>query len=375
MKHSLVAYALGAGCMAIVLSLSGCGSKDKSETSRFEPINVATPLVDSITLYRTYPGTLSATNYVDIVARVSGTLESINVDAGANVRKGQILYTIESTKYRNAVEQAEAALATAKSENTYAANRYAAMKKALESDAVSQMEVIQAKSTLEESEAAIKNAEAALQTARTNLGYCLIRAPFDGTVTTTDGSVGAYINGEVSPVTMTRIFDNSKLFAYFAIEDASFIRMFNNANNRHLIDYSAIPINFSDTLPHTYTADLAYIAPDVATSTGTLQLRAVVDNPYGELRDGMYATISLPYKVEPKALLIPDASIGTDQLGKYVYLVNDSNQVVYTPIKIGDLVQDTLRVVEEGMTAESRYVTQALLKVRDGMKVQPIEKK
>jgi multidrug efflux pump subunit AcrA (membrane-fusion protein) len=100
-----------------------------------------------------------------------------------------------------------------------------------------------------------------------------------------------------------------------------------------------------------------------------------VDNPYKELRPGMYATVNMPAETLNQAILVKDASIGTDQLGKYLYVVNDSNKVVYTPIKVGDLYQDSLRIVNSGIDKNSRYVTTALLKVRDGMKVNPIMSK
>jgi len=81
--------------------------------------------------------------------------------------------------------------------------------------------------------------------------------------------------------------------------------------------------------------------------------------------------IALPYAVEPRALLIKDAAIASNQLGKYVYVVDDQDKVVYTPIEIGDLVNDTMRIVTKGLDEKSRYVTKAILKVRDGMTVNP----
>ena len=245
------------------------------------------------------------------------------------------------------------------------------MQKALQSDAVSQMEVKQALSALEQSEASIKNARAQLQSAQTNLGYCRVYAPFDGRMTAGVYSAGAYINGEASPVVLASIYADGKVDAHFSIEDASFIRSFTNLNNRHIINYDSIPINFEEQLPHKYYADLRYISPDVNTQTGTMALRARIDNRYGELRDGMYVTVSLPYKVEPKAVLVKDASISTDQLGKFVYVLNDSNKVVYTPVKVGDMVNDTMRVILSGVAGGTPYVTKAMLKVRTGMEVNP----
>ena len=107
-------------------------------------------------------------------------------------------------------------------------------------------------------------------------------------------------------------------------------------------------------------------------STGTVTLQAKVDNGFGELKSGMYCVVSLPYKKETKAILIYDAAIGTDQLGKFIYTINDSNRVEYTPIEIGGLVNDTLRIVSKGVSPHTKYVIQAMQKVREGMMVKPI---
>ena len=97
------------------------------------------------------------------------------------------------------------------------------------------------------------------------------------------------------------------------------------------------------------------------------------DNKDGELKSGLYVTITLPYSEKKDAVLVRDASIGTDQLGKYLYIVNDSNIVRYRHIEPGQLVDDTLRQVISGIEPNERYVTTALLKVRDGMSITPIK--
>lgn len=85
----------------------------------------------------------------------------------------------------------------------------------------------------------------------------------------------------------------------------------------------------------------------------------------------MYCIISLPYEQLDKALLIKDAAISTDQLGKYIFLVNDSDKIVYNPVEVGDLVNDSLRIITKGIKPGQKYVSEALQKVRDGMKVKP----
>lgn len=370
MKHTLNIMAVASA--AAVACMTSCHHKAHESGTVAPTVDVAEVVEDSVMVYKDYPGTLTAVNTVDIVGRVNGYLRAHNYTDGQTVGKGAQLFTIEDTQYRDAVGQAEAQLQTARSTYDYAHRQYEAMKKALESDAVSQIEVVQAKSAYEEAAAAIKSAEAQLQTARTNLDYCYVHAPFAGTVTAALVKVGAYVGGEGEPVKLATIYDNSRLYADFYIEDASFMKMNTREGHGGIADSDSIPIQFSETLGHSYAGRLDYLSPDINTGTGTMHLRAVVDNPYGELRSGMYATIALPSDVDPHALLVKDASISTDQLGKYLYTVNDSNRVVYTPIKTGGLVNDTMRVVTEGLKPGARYVTKALLKVRAGVEVNPV---
>ncbi|MFG6391947.1 MAG: efflux RND transporter periplasmic adaptor subunit [Candidatus Amulumruptor sp.] len=357
------------------MMMSSCHKKSSADGDAELPVAVAMPEVDTVTLTKSYPGYLQAQAVVQLVARVNGYLRTKDYASGQFVNKGQVLFTIEDTQYRDALAQAEAQLATARSTYEYNKNNYEAMKKALESDAVARISVIQAESEMKNSLAAIHNAEAAVQSARTNLGYCTVRAPFNGHVTASGPDPGAYLAGAGSPVTLATIYDDSQMGAVFNIEDTQFMRMMDHKGDGHELDYARIPVTFEDTLPHRYTAKLSYISPEIDKSTGTLLLKAELDNSYGELKDGMYANITLPYAIVPDAILVKDASISTDQAGKYVYVVNDSNKVVYTPIKTGELVRDSMRIVTSGLTPQSRYVTQALLKVRDGMEVKPIQQK
>lgn len=360
--------------LTLAASVVACShKKDSGEREGLETVSVALPEIDSITLYKTYPAYTGANSKAVVVARVDGTLLSKHYESGSYVQKGDLLFTIESTKYSDAVRQAQAALSTAKSEYEYAASQAEAVKKAYESEAVSKMEVIQAESNRDKAAAAIKNAQAALSTASTNLGYCTIRAPFAGQITSATIDVGNYINGAGSPFTLATIYDESAMTIAFAIEDTQYEMMMGaKGDPEKEAIYKKVPLTFSEPLPHDYTADLFYTSPTIDKNTGTLTLKVTVPNTYGELRDGMYVTVNLPYGNDPKAILVKESSIGTDQLGKYLYVVNDSDKIVYTPIEVGGVYRDSLRVVTKGITPESRYVTSALLKVRDGMPVKPV---
>lgn len=355
-----------------VTLLCSCHHKTAvADNAQAEAVDVAQVVTDSVLLTNSYPGYLSANREVEVVARVNGQILSKSYTGGQKVKAGQVLYTIESTTYRDEVTQAEAQLATAQSSYEYAQSHYEAVKRALESDAVSKMEVAQAESARDQALASIKNAKAALETARRMLGYCTVVAPFDGEMASSNYDVGAYVGGEGNPVALTTIYDNSTMTIKFSIDDDQYLALVKAMESGEDLNLDAVPISFSDSLPHTYTGTFAFISPAMNRNTGALRIECKVNNPYGELKPGMYVNVTLPYASESKALLVKDASISSDQLGNYIYTVNDSNKVVYTPVTLGQVCNDSMRIVTSGVDANSRYVTKALLKVREGMTINP----
>lgn len=360
---------------AVILSgamLVSCGKSEKSDAhAPVMTVDVAYPVVDSVVLHKTYPGYLVADKKIDIVARVNGYVQGKFFTDGEWVKKGTVLFKIEDTQYRDQLQQAQAQLATAQATSDYASRQYQAMKKAFESNAVSQMDVVQAESNMNQALASIESAKAAVQTAQTMLGYCTIVAPCDGRLAAPPVSVGEYVAGGGSPVRVATIYDDTYVTAVFSIEDAQYMATVDNMKN-HKVDFTAVPVTFNDSLSTEYTGELNYVSPDVSTGTGTLELKVKIENPNGNLKAGMYSLVHLPVATDPAAIMVNNASIGTDQQGNYLYTVNDSNRVEYTPVILGEVVNDTMRIVNSGITPDTRYVTKALLKVRDGVEINPV---
>ena len=355
--------------------LTGCKEKKDAGAMKGMPtlaISVAKPIVKDITLTKDYPGYLTTEKTVNLVARVNGTLQSVSYAPGGRVKKGQLLFVIEPTLYNDKVAQAEAELKTAQAQLEYARNNYSRMKEAVKSDAVSQIQVLQSESSVTEGVAAVSNAEAALSTARTNLGYCYVRAPFDGTISKSTVDIGSYVGGSLQPVTLATIYKDDQMYAYFNVADNQWLEMSMN-NQQPTKDLpKKIMVQLGKEGTESSPATLDYLSPNVDLNTGTLMVRANFDNPQGVLKSGLYVSITLPYGEADHAILVKEASIGTDQLGKFLYAVNDSDIVHYRHIEIGQLINDTLRQVLGGLSPQERYVTEALMKVRDGMKIKPI---
>lgn len=358
---------------AMAVLTAACSSNDKNSAGQDSPlaVDVAYPAVDSVTIYKEYPAQLQALTDVAVVARVSGNITAKHFTDGQYVRKGDALFSIDDTQFRDAVTQAQAALETAIAQTDYATRQYAAMQKALESDAVSRMEVEQAKSAMNQGNASIKNARAALSNAQTNLGYCTVRALSSGHISAATADIGDFVTAGTSP--LATIYDDSALNAEFGIEDISYLKLINSPEHPELKN---VPVTLADSLDNNiYTGSLTYVAPDVDPSTGTITLKLRIDNANGTLKSGMYANVYLPVEVVKDALLVKDSSTGSSQFGRYLYTLNDSDKVEFTQIEIGDLYHDSLRIVKSGITPGTRYVTKALLKVRPGMAVKPIVEK
>jgi len=372
MKHPIPLLLL-----ALATALAGCskrGSDSATSAGEVLPIQVAHPMVKDVVLTRQYPGYLSADAAVEVMCRVSGQLIQSNVTAGQRVRKGDVLWLIDPTPYRDAVRQAEATLKTAQAELAYAQSSYERMQEVIKSEAVSEIQLLQAEANVKKCEAALHSAEASLNTARTDLGYCQIVAPIDGQITKGNYSVGAYIPGGGSPVAMATIYKDDIMYANFTVADNQWLRqLLVEELTKHSADstyYVTVRLGEGGALK--WQARLDYLSPNISLSTGTLDVRAVLTDPSHLLKAGSYVTITLPVGRMSDALLVPDASIGTDQLGKYLYVVSDSGVVHYRHIETGELIDDTLRIVKAGLRPTDLYVTQALLKVREGMHVSPV---
>ena len=365
---------LAAFCLPVIVGCGG-GKRSGSTTERAIPaFEVAHPLVRDVTLTREYPGYISVDATIDVMGRADGVLKQSFFSGGQRVKKGQLLYIIEPTLYEDAVAQAEATLKTARAELQYVMSSYERMQEAIKSEAVSRIQLLQTEAEVKKIEAAVSNAEAALSTARLQLSYCYVKSPADGQISKGAYPVGSYIAGGGSPVRLATVYKDDRVFANFNITDRQWMNqlLLEDLYKHDPKQTYYVTVGLVGRKANLWRARLDYLSPDISLSTGTLGVRAELLQPDSLLKAGAYVSVTIPVGELKDALLVHEASIGTDQRGKYLYVVNDSNRVRYRPIEVGQLVSDTLRVVRQGLQPQERYVTKALLKVRDGMLIDPV---
>lgn len=360
----------------VIILAAGCRKKDKEKTAaanQVAEILVNTPVERAITYTYEYPAYLEAIQTVNLVARVSGFLQKMNYVPGVPVKAGQLLFVIEPQPYLDQVKAAQAQLESAQARLNYAEAQYQKMKEALPGKAISEIDFIQSESNYNTAMANLQDARAQLNTARTNLNYCYIKAPFDGRVSRNLVDVQNFVGGSVSPVTLATMYKDKEMFAYFNMAYSEFQNL-PPVGNPTVVTDSTVKLTITDAADpgRRWEGRLDYTSPNVDLETGTVTVRALIDNPKEELLSGMYVKIQVPYRKVDKALLIPEASIGTNQAGRYVYLVDHNDQVVMQTVKVGALESDGMREILSGVKPEDWYVVNAMINVRPDMKVKPV---
>lgn len=353
---------------------AGCHHKKEGQAQRPVPeIAVNSPQTRNVIYSYEYPAYLEAEQTVNLVARVSGFLEKILYTPGQEVKAGQLLFVIEPKPYIDQVHAAEAGVKSAEAQLAYAKASYDKMKEAVQTKAVSEIDYLQAQSTYNSALASLQNAKAQLNTARINLAYCYIKAPFDGRVTRNLVDQANFVPGSVNPTTLATMYKDKRMYAYFNMAYAEYQNLPPASSWVSAHDpLRFLTVTDAADVHSQWKGELDYTSPHVDLQTGTVNIRAIVENPHEELLSGMYVKISVPYRNVRDALLIPETSIGTNQTGRFVYIVDRDNRIELKPVTVGVLESDGMRQIVSGIRRDDRYVVDALMSVRPGMQVKPV---
>lgn len=362
----------------LALFAGGCKKDHKTkeqaqETVPVPEVQVAHPEEANVTYAYEYPAYLEAEQTVNLVARVSGFLEKIAYIPGQEVKEGQLLFVIEPKPYQDQVNAAESGVQSAEAQLAYAKASYDKMQEAVKTKAISEIDYLQAQSSYNSANASLQNAKAQLNTARINLNYCYIKAPFNGKVSRNLVDQANYVPGSMSPTTLATMYKDRRMYAYFNMAYAEYQNLPPLSAQLPAKDpLRFLTITDAASPDRQWKGELDYTSPNVDLQTGTVGVRAIIDNPHEELLSGMYVTIHVPYRYVKDALLIPETSIGTNQTGRFVYIVGPENRVELKPIKAGVLQADGMREVISGIHRDDQYIVEALMSVRPGMQIKPV---
>ena len=356
-------------------ALAGC----KKEAPPLPPttVLVAPATEQDLSLSREFVGTLDGYVNAEIRARVKGFLKSQDYQDGANVKKDQLLFTIDPSEYKAALEKNQGALARAQAAYGRAkvtADRYRPL---AAKQAVSQQDLDNAEAGLREAAATIASAKAAVDEAKLNLGYCRITSPVEGVAGTALVRVGNLVGQDV-PTLLTTVSDLDPMRVTFPISEADYLRLASRAAELEKLD----PL---DAGPDRRIADLILadgsVYPEkgwfisvgraVEKATGTLQVQTLFPNPKGILRPGQYGRVRVPRRDEGKALVVVPESAVRELQGTYtIGVVKPDDTVQIRTVEMGPRAGH-LWAVTKGVNTGDRVITQGLQKVSEGMKVIP----
>jgi RND family efflux transporter MFP subunit len=349
--------------------MSGC--KPSTAAPRATPpveVTVVEPSVREITDHEDFTGQTEAYRSIDIRARVTGYLDRVNFREGAEVEEGKVLFEIDARPYEAEVARAEAAVQQAKARLTH-----------LEAD-LKRAEALYAKATItaeqyervladrNDAKASLQAAQATLELNRLNVEFTKVTAPIRGRISRQFIDPGNLVKGDET--VLTRLVSQDPIYVYFDINERTMLRVW---RLQHSSSSSAtkmpVLIGLSDEsgFPHRGTIDFEENRVDPG--TGTLRVRGVFSNEDRMLSPGLFARVRVPIGEAYQAILVPEQAVGTDQGQKFVYVVDDQNQVVYRPIRAGGL-HDGFRVVEEGLERHERVVVSGLQRIRAGASVE-----
>ncbi|MCK5419220.1 MAG: efflux RND transporter periplasmic adaptor subunit [Desulfobacterales bacterium] len=355
--------------------LSGCSEKNEYVEPPAPEVTVSKPLVKNVTEYLEFTGTTKAIEEIDIRARVEGFLVSVHFEDGAYIKKGQLLFIIDPKPYKAAVENARGQLGRHQAQLERAEKEYQRNLTLFKQKAASESNVVKWKSEMEESRAAVISAQAALDKARLDLGYCTIRSPIAGRISRRKVDVGNLVGaGEFTLLTTIR--QGSPIYAYFSINERDLLRVMKMAREEGIPadnpDKIALELGLANETGFPHKGHLDYADSTVDPNTGTLELRGVFPNPGPPyiIVPGLFVRLRLPVAERENALLVTERALGLDQGGRYLLVVDNENKVEQRHVKIGAL-RDGMRVIQDGLKPEDLVVVKGIQRAIPGAKVTP----
>lgn len=367
---------LPAGALLAALAVAAGCTKPPPPLAPTKPPDVVVdkPVVTDVTDYEDFTGRTEAVESVEIRARVTGYLEEIHFQDGADVPKDSLLFQIDPKPYRAELDRTEAAVKQAEARLARLQKDYERAK-AL-AGVISPEEADRIAGDKSEADAALGVAKASRKLAQQNLDYTKITAPFAGRISRRYIDRGNLIKADET--ILTTIVSLDTVYANFDVDDRTLLRV------RRLIRDGKIPsarsrkthvqVGLPDEDGHSLDGVIGFIDNKVDPGSGTLRLRADVQNPpiHGNrlLSPGMFVRIRLPIGTPKRSVLVPEEALGTDQGQKFVYVVDGKDEVVYRPVKLGSQYGQ-LRVVETGVSPADRVIVSGLQRVRPGTKVSP----
>lgn len=355
------------GAMFLSVLLVGCDDGVAQNAVPQAPaVSAADVVVKSISQWDSFNGRIEAVESVQLRPRVSGYIDKVNYTDGQEVKKGEVLFTIDDRTYRAELEQAQASLARAKTQASLARSEANRTDKLVNTNVVSREEWEQRRSAATQAQADIRAAQAAVDAAQLNLDFTKVTAPIEGRASRALITSGNLVTAGDSASVLTTLVSLKTVYVYFDVDEATYLHYQNlarsgqGASSNHLALPVEIGLVDEEGYPHQGKVD--FLDNQLTPSTGTIRMRALLDNAQRQFTPGLFARVRLPGSAEFNATLIDDKAVLTDQDRKYVYIVDKEGKAQRRDITQGRLAAG-LRIVQQGLNPGDKVIVDGLQKV------------
>jgi len=316
-------------------------------------------------------GQLDSPQNVEVRARVEAFVDKIIFTEGTEVKEGDPLFKLDDKPAQERLAAANGILAEARA----ALNKYekdvARLTPLAEKKAVPQQDLDNAIAYVDVGKAAVQSAEARVQSATIDLGYCDVRAPIDGLIGAKMVQMGELV-GKGSPTLLATISQLDPIWFYCNVSEVDYLRAEADRlrSGKHIEDVP-ITLILSDGSAHPEKGNVIFVDRAVDPKTGTLRMRAAFANPQRLLRPGMFARAIADLGVRPDSILVPERAVAELQGKNFVWVISPDNKAVQRPVTVGRQIGGEL-LIDAGLKAGDRIVVEGLQKVRDGLTVKPM---
>ena len=364
-----------AAALLVTAALASCSGNQGQQMQMPAPaIATVTLTPQSADLQKTFPATIKGKTDIDIRPQVTGFITKVHVDEGQHVKKGQVLFTLDQVQFQAAVDQARANLNSAQTAVSTAKMTADSKKALLDKNIISQYEYQLAENALQQANAQLATAQAALVNAQKNLAYTVVTSPSDGVVGQIPNREGSLASPS-SAQPLTTVSDNSQVYAYFSLTEKDLLNMAGAAKSvdAAIKEMPAVNLRLSDGTIYPLEGKVATVSGVIDNKTGASSVRALFNNPEGVLRSGSTGQIVLPDNKD-SVIVIPQKATFELQDRRFVYVVNDSNKVVSTPVLVDANNDGKNFVVTSGLQAGQRIAIEGVgTKLQDGMTINPVD--
>jgi RND family efflux transporter MFP subunit len=376
----LLARRLAAILVLIASALAGCGETPPPPPAPPPPeVTVTKPIQRAIVDQDEYVGRFVAVDSVEVRARVSGYLEAVHFRDGQSVKQGDLLFTIDKRPFQNSVDQVRANLEQARSNLAFTQADLTRGQQLVRDRTITEQAFDQRVQANRNARASVAAQEAAVRQAELDLQFTELRAPIAGRIGDRRVSPGnLVIGGNAGGTTvLATIVTNDPIRLEFTMDEASYLRYERlSGNGKEVTGREGsviVSLRLIDEPDFSHRGYMDFVDNVIDRSSGTIRGRATFSNTESLFTPGMFARVRLPGSPVYQALLVPDAAIGTDQTRKFVLVVTPDNTVVQKYVTLGTVVDNTLRVIKDGLSPDERVVVNGLMRARPGQKVTPRE--